>query len=155
MRIALYQPDIPQNAGAIIRLSACLGVGLDIIEPVGFVMNDAKLRRVGMDYLENADVSRRRSWEDFQKNRDKGRLVLLSTKGSLRCYDFAFEPSDCLILGRESKGAPEFVHEAADATIRIPMRPSARSLNLAVAAAIVVAEALRQTGGLPDDQPWV
>lgn len=149
MRITLFQPDIPQNTGALFRLSTCLGVALDIIEPMGFILDDSRLKRAGMDYMQDADVTRHRSWEDFLQNKDEGRLVLLSTKGGQSCHDFAFQPLDHLVLGRESKGAPEDVHDAADAVIRIPMVAGVRSLNMAMAAAIAVSEALRQTNGLP------
>ena len=149
MRITLFQPDIPQNTGALFRLSTCLGVALDIIEPMGFILDDSRLKRAGMDYMRSAEVTRHRSWEDFLQNKGEGRLVLLSTKGGQSCYDFAFHPLDHLVLGRESKGAPEDVHDVADAVIRIPMVAGVRSLNMAMAAAIAVSEALRQTNGLP------
>jgi tRNA (cytidine/uridine-2'-O-)-methyltransferase len=153
MRIALYQPDIPQNAGTIIRLGACLDLGVDIIEPCGFLMDDRHLRRAGMDYMDIAHLTRHRSWEAFQRSRasapSPARLVLLSTAAEHGHLDFAFRPDDILLLGRESRGVPAEVHATADARLRIPLRPDARSLNVAVAAAIVVGEALRQTGGFP------
>ena len=148
MRLALYQPDIPQNAGAIVRLCACLGVPLDVIEPAGFVFTVREMRRVAMDYAPLADVTRHASWATFRERR-AGRLVLLTTQASMRHVDFAFAPDDVLLLGRESAGAPEEVHRAADARLRIPLRPEARSLNVAVAAGMVLGEALRQTGGFP------
>jgi tRNA (cytidine/uridine-2'-O-)-methyltransferase len=150
MRLALYQPDIPQNAGALLRLGGCLGVPVDIIEPCGFVMGDRQLRRAGMDYLALAEWRRHASWDSVLAER-RGRLVLLTTKGSERYDRFAFAAGDTLLLGRESAGAPEEVHRAADARLRVPLRPGARSLNVALAAAIVLGEALRQTQLLPED----
>jgi len=150
LRLALYEPDIPQNAGAILRLGACFGVPVDIIEPCGFVFDDRRLRRAGLDYLDRAEVSRHSSWQAFLEQRaGRGRLVLLTTAATLRYTDFAFEESDSLLFGRESAGVPEAVHAAADARLVIPLRPGLRSLNVAQAAAIVLGEALRQTGGLP------
>ncbi len=148
LRLALYQPDIPQNAGTSIRLSACLGVGIDVIEPCGFVFSDANFRRAGMDYLLSADVTRHESWQSFLSQR-RGRIVLLTTKATLPYTQFAFAPTDTLLLGRESAGVPDDVHAAADASIRIPMRPEMRSLNVAVAGAMVLGEALRQVAGFP------
>ena len=152
MRLALFEPDIPQNAGAILRLAACMGVGVDIIEPCGFVLDDRRLRRAGMDYVDLAAYARHVSWSAFlsaRKDADAGRLVLLTTKGPDAYDRFAFRPDDTLILGRESAGAPAEVHDAADARVRVPMAPGARSLNVATAAAMVLGEALRQTGQLP------
>ena len=149
MRIVLYEPDIPQNAGTILRLAACLGVGVDIVEPCGFVWSEPRLRRAGMDYLEFAEVSRHRSWTAFLTGRRPGRLVLLSTRGAVPLPAARFEPDDHLVLGRESAGVPEAVHEAVDTAVRVPMQLGARSLNVAVTAGIVLAEALRQTGGWP------
>jgi tRNA (cytidine/uridine-2'-O-)-methyltransferase len=148
MRLALYEPDIPQNAGALIRLAACMGIAIDIIEPCGFVFSDRQLKRSGMDYLEHADVVRHESWPVFRKTL-QGRLVLLTSKGAQPYCDFAFEPTDTLLLGRESAGVPENVHEAADARLRIPLKPGLRSLNVAQAGAMVLGEALRQTDGFP------
>ena len=145
MRLALYQPDIAQNAGTLLRLGACLGVSVDIIEPCGFVLDDRHFRRAGMDYLDIADITRHSSWEDFYAGR-KGRIILLSTKASVPYTDFKFEPTDILLLGRESAGVPDSVHNAADARVLIPMKNNARSLNVAIAGAIVLSEALRQTG---------
>ncbi|MBV9990802.1 MAG: tRNA (cytidine(34)-2'-O)-methyltransferase [Alphaproteobacteria bacterium] len=151
MRLALYEPDIAQNAATIIRLCACLGVGADIVEPCGFVFSDKGFRRAGMDYLEMAEVVRHDSWATFQTagRSAAGRLVLLTTKAARAYTDFAFQPSDTLLLGRESAGVPEAVHAAADARLLIPMRPGARSVNVALAAAMVLGEALRQTNGFP------
>ena len=147
MRLALYQPDIPQNTGTLIRLGACLGVAVDIIEPCGFLFSDARLRRAGMDYLDQAETVRHASWNDFRAARTAKRLVLLTTKASQSYLDFAFRPDDVLLLGRESEGVPQDVHQQADARLRIPMK--GRSLNVALAGAIVLAEALRQTTGFP------
>lgn len=151
MRLALYQPDIAQNTGTILRLAACLGVPVDVIGPTGFDMTDRALRRAGLDYLEHVELVRHQSFESFQAARPPaaGRLVLLSAHAEIPHTTFAFAPSDTLLLGRESAGAPERVHASADARIRIPIRPGLRSLNIAVAAALVLGEALRQTGGFP------
>ncbi|HVT81875.1 MAG TPA: tRNA (cytidine(34)-2'-O)-methyltransferase [Phycisphaerae bacterium] len=148
MRLALFQPDIPQNAGTLIRLGACLGVPVDIIEPCGFVFSDAGFRRAGMDYLEMAAVTRHASWEAF-RGALSGRLVLLTSKGSDPYTEFLFRPEDTLLLGRESAGVPEKVHNASDARLRIPLKPGLRSLNVAQAGAMVLGEALRQTKGFP------
>ncbi len=148
MRVALYEPDIPQNAGAILRLAACLDVGVDIIEPCGFLLDDRRLRRAGMDYLELAVLRRHAGWDAFRQQM-RGRLVLLTTRAEISYAGFAFERGDVLLLGRESDGVPDAVHAAADARIKVPMQKPARSLNVALAAAIVLAEALRQTGSLP------
>ncbi len=148
MRLALYEPDIPQNTGALLRLGACLGVPLDIIEPCGFILDDRRLRRAGMDYLAFAEVVRHRAWHAYQAQNDR-RLILLTTKAEMRYTDFAFNPSDTLLVGRESAGAPEGVHRAAAARLLIPMRPGLRSINVALAAAMVLGEALRQIGRFP------
>lgn len=148
MRLALYEPDIPQNTGALLRLAACLGVGIDLIEPAGFVLSDRRLQRAGMDYRDFAALERHASWAAFDRART-ARLLLLTT-GADRCFlDFAFAPDDILLLGRESAGVPDAVHARADARLRIPMVPQARSLNVALAAAMVLSEALRQTRGFP------
>jgi tRNA (cytidine/uridine-2'-O-)-methyltransferase len=149
MRLALYEPDIPQNAGALIRLGACLGVAIDIIEPCGFVFSDRQLKRTGMDYLDRAEVVRHDSWTAFRGTLS-GRLVLLTTKGAQPYCDFAFAPGDTLLLGRESAGVPENVHEAADARLRIPLKPGMRSLNVTQAGAMVLGEAMRQLKAFPD-----
>ena len=145
MRLALYQPDIPQNAGTILRLAACLGVAVDVIGPAGFDMSDRNLRRAGLDYLNHVEIARHRSFEAYQAQRN-GRLVLLTSAGDTAYTDFGFARDDTLLLGRESAGVPENVHAIADARLRIPMQPGLRSLNIAVAAGIVLGEALRQTG---------
>lgn len=149
MRLALFQPDIPQNTGAVLRLAGCLGLGVDLIEPAGFILTDRRLRRAGMDYLDLVPLTRHASWEAFLAAR-AGRLVLLTTRAGASYSDFAFAASDILLLGRESAGAPDNVHECADARIRVPMVPGARSLNVALAAAMVLSEALRQTDGFPN-----
>jgi tRNA (cytidine/uridine-2'-O-)-methyltransferase len=151
IRLALYQPDIPQNAGTMLRMAACFGVPADIIEPAGFPVSDRHFRRAGMDYLDLCDITRHVSWRAFDAARGAAgrRLVLLTTRGDMAHTDFAFAPGDTLMVGRESAGVPEDVHGAADARIVIPMRAELRSLNVAVAAAIVLGEALRQVGGFP------
>ena len=151
MRIALYQPDIPQNTGTILRLAACMGVPVDIIGPAGFDMSDRNLKRAGLDYLEHVTMVRHESWDAFRSSIEttapRGRLVLLSSQAETHYTNFAFHADDILLLGRESAGAPPQVHGAADARISIPMREGLRSLNIAVAAAMVLGEALRQTRG--------
>lgn len=149
MRIALYQPDIPQNTGTIIRTAACLGLAVDIIMPCGFPFSDRALRRAGMDYLDRADITKHTDFETFERARAAAgaRLLLLSTTAELPYTDFAFQPDDILLLGRESAGVPQKVHDAADERVLIPMSGAMRSLNVAVAAAMVVGEALRQTRG--------
>ncbi|MBM3567960.1 MAG: tRNA (cytidine(34)-2'-O)-methyltransferase [Alphaproteobacteria bacterium] len=147
MRLALYQPDIPPNLGTLIRLGACLGVALDVIEPCGFPFDDARLKRAAMDYAKLAQVTRHRPWAAFLETRPPGRLVLLSTKAAESYLQFAFAPDDILLLGRESAGVPDEVHSRADARLRIPLVEGARALNVALAAAMVLGEALRQTGG--------
>ena len=151
MRIALYQPDIPQNAGTILRLGACLSLPVDIIDPCGFPLSHASLKRAGMDYLEHVDMTRHADFTGFMDEaRNTGRrVVLLTTKASLPHTAFAFRQDDTLLLGRESAGVPGEVHEAVDASVTIPMSPGMRSLNIAMAAAIVIGEALRQTGMFP------
>src|SRR6218665_2706003 len=148
IRIALYQPDIPGNAGTILRLGACLGIGVDIIEPAGFVLSDANLRRAGMDYIAAATLTRHVNWQAFETWRQTTgrRLVLASTKAAVPYTGFAFRPDDILLFGRESAGVPENVHDSADARIIIPMQPGQRSLNVAIPTAMIAGEALRQTG---------
>lgn len=145
MRLVLYQPDIPQNAGAIMRLAAGLGVAVDVIEPCGFLLDDRRLRRAGMDYLDLLDWTRWPGWPAYIEAPQRGRLVLLTTRGTVPYWDFAFNADDRLLVGRESAGVPDAVHAAADTRLVIPMRPPARSLNVALAAAMVLGEALRQT----------
>lgn len=147
MRLVLYEPDIPQNTGTILRLAACLGVPVDLIEPAGFILNDRTFRRAGLDYLDHVSLTRHPSYESFDAARraDGARLILLTTGGETRHIDFPFRRGDCLMLGRESAGVPERVHRDADARLRIPMRKPLRSLNVAVAAAMVLGEAMRRT----------
>jgi tRNA (cytidine/uridine-2'-O-)-methyltransferase len=150
MRIALYQPDIAQNTGTILRLAACLGVEAHIIEPAGFATSDRAFRRAGMDYLDRVALVRHVTWAAFATWRREHalRLVLFTTRGERSYLDHRFARDDILLFGRESAGVPEEVHAAADARLLIPMRPGLRSLNVAMACAIAVGEALRQTGGL-------
>jgi tRNA (cytidine/uridine-2'-O-)-methyltransferase len=148
MRLALFEPDIPQNAAAIIRLAACLDLPVDIIEPCGFLFSDAGFRRAGLDYVARAEIVRHASWEAF-RGALAGRLVLLTTKAAAPYTAFSYNVTDTLMFGRESAGVPDFVHEAADARLRIPLKAGLRSLNVAQAAAMVVGEALRQLEGFP------
>ena len=146
MRIALYEPDIPQNTGTILRLAACLGVEAHIIEPAGFPTSDRAFRRAGMDYIDQVSVARHASWDAFEawRRREGARLVLFTTAAGVSYLDHAFRPDDILLFGRESSGVPEKVHQAADARLLIPMREGLRSLNVAMACAMAVGEALRQ-----------
>ena len=152
MRLALYQPDIPQNAGTLLRLGACLAVAVDIIEPCGFLWHDRHLRRAGMDYLDSVRLVRHASWADFAavQAARPGRLVLLTTKAESPFTAFRFRGDDTLLVGRESAGVPVSVHHTADARVRIPMVDGLRSMNVAMAAAMVLGEALRQTDGFPN-----
>ena len=143
VRIALFQPDIAPNVGAVIRLGACLDVPIDVIEPCGFAFSLHTVRRQVMDYGDVADVTRHDSWARFEAGR-AGRLVAMTTKGATGLWDFAFWPGDVILMGRESAGLPEEVHAAADARLVIPMAEGTRSLNIAIAAGIAVAEAIRQ-----------
>lgn len=147
LRLALYQPDMPPNTGTIMRLAACFGLGLDIIEPCGFVFDDKKLKRAAMDYINHLAYTRHSSWQAFRDQKGIRRVVLLTTKANLAYDKFTFQPDDILMVGRESAGVPEDVHQEADARIVIPMRPDVRSLNVAIAMGIVTGEALRQTRG--------
>jgi tRNA (cytidine/uridine-2'-O-)-methyltransferase len=151
MRIALFQPDIPQNTGTILRLAACLGVQAHLIEPAGFPVSDRHFRRSGMDYLDQVVIERHASWTDFNdwRRKEKLRLVLFSTSASIHYVDHRFAETDILLFGRESAGVPPSVHREADASLLIPMRKGLRSINVAMAAAMAVGEALRQTGGFP------
>lgn len=150
VRCALYQPDIPQNAGSVIRSATCFGVAVDLIEPFGFVWDEKRVRRAGMDYIEHADIARHASWQAFLAQRDQSaRMVLLTTKGAKRLDQFIFKPGDQLLFGRESSGVPDDVHDIADARVVIPMAPGLRSINVAVSAGIVMAEALRQLDAWP------
>jgi tRNA (cytidine/uridine-2'-O-)-methyltransferase len=151
LRLALYEPDIPQNAGTLIRTAACLGFAVDLVEPAGFSLDDRHLRRAGLDYVDLAVLSRHVSWAAFDGwRRGEGRrLVLLTTAAEVSHLDFAFRDDDVIMVGRESAGVPAPVHAAADARLRVPMLPGRRSLNVAVTAAIVLGEAMRRTDGFP------
>ena len=148
MQIALFQPDIPQNTGTILRLCACLGVAAHIIEPAGFPVSDRHFRRAGMDYLDQVTITRHDSWSKFQQWRNDGayRLVLFTTKADGSYLDYRYQTADILLFGRESAGVPDEVATSADARVVIPIRPGLRSLNVAMAAAMALGEALRQTG---------
>jgi tRNA (cytidine/uridine-2'-O-)-methyltransferase len=152
MHIALYQPDIPQNTGTILRLCACLGLEAHLIEPAGFPSTDRAFRRAGMDYLDAVTIVRHASWQKFEAWRrgERHRLVLFTTTAPLSYLDYRYRADDVLLFGRESAGVPAEVHEAADARVTIPLRPGLRSLNVAVAAAMAAGEALRQTGGIKE-----
>lgn len=149
LRLALFQPDIPQNTGTMLRMAACLGVTVEVIEPAGFDVSDRNLRRAGLDYLDHVAITRHPSWRAFEAWRASAglRLVLASTQAAEAYTDFTFHPDDVVLVGRESAGVPPEVHAAADARVLIPMRPGLRSLNVAVSAAMILGEALRQTGG--------
>jgi tRNA (cytidine/uridine-2'-O-)-methyltransferase len=152
MRIALYQPDIPQNTGTMLRLCACLGIEAHIIAPAGFPTSDRAFRRAGMDYLDAVTIVRHGSWGNFEawRHGERCRLVLFTTGAAQSYLEYRFEPRDVLLFGRESAGVPQAVHDAADARLVVPMRPGLRSLNVAIAAAMAAGEALRQTGGMPN-----
>jgi tRNA (cytidine/uridine-2'-O-)-methyltransferase len=149
MRIALYEPDIPQNTGTILRLAACLGIEAHIVGPTGFPSSDRAFRRAGMDYLDQVSITRHTGWEAFEawRQAEGARLILFTTTGAVPYLDHAYRPGDILMFGRESAGVPEAVHRAADARLVIPMRPGLRSINVAMAAAMALGEAMRQTGG--------
>ena len=148
MRIALYQPEIPGNVGAILRLSACFAVDVDIIEPCGFVFSDARLRRAGMDYADHVAITRHADWQRFRAA-TTARLILFSTRASAPLTETLFQPDDVLLFGQESAGVPDDVRAGCDASVRIPLARGMRSLNIAVSAGIALHEALRQTGDLP------
>ena len=148
MRLCLFQPEIAGNVGAVMRLGACMGVPIDLIEPMGFAWDDKRVRRTAMDYIDHVDVNRHSSFDAF-RDKHRGRLVLFSTKGTASPYEFRFQPDDILLFGKESGGVPPQVAALADAVLRIPIREEVRSFNLATSAALALGEALRQTGGLP------
>jgi tRNA (cytidine/uridine-2'-O-)-methyltransferase len=151
VRLALFEPDIPQNTGALLRLAACLGVAVDLIEPCGFLLDDRRLKRAVLDYKADLMICRHVSWRAFFAHRpSRSRLILMTTAGTIPLHQFIFAADDTILLGRESAGVPEEVHRAAAARIVIPLRPGARSLNVALAGAIALAEGLRQTGLLPE-----
>lgn len=145
MRIAFYQPDIPQNLGAMMRLAACLDVGIDVIMPCGFPWDDKKIRRAGMDYIDHCQLQRHESWEKFKSHYVGRRIVLMTTKAEQDFYEFEFQPDDILLAGSESSGVPEFVHESCSERITIKMANNQRSLNVVNATAMITGEALRQT----------
>ncbi|MEN9684147.1 MAG: hypothetical protein RLZZ427_1898 [Pseudomonadota bacterium] len=149
MRIALFEPEIAGNVGAVLRLGACLGAAIELIEPLGFAWDDKRVRRTAMDYIDHVAVNRHASFAAFQAAVAPPRLVLFSTKGTQSPYDFAFNRDDVLLFGKESAGVPAAVAAACDVQLRLPMRPHVRSMNLATSAALALGEALRQTGGLP------
>jgi tRNA (cytidine/uridine-2'-O-)-methyltransferase len=149
MRVALYQPEIAGNVGGVMRLGACLGVGVDLIEPMGFAWDDRRVRRTAMDYIDHVEVVRHQGFEAFRESAGDARLVLFTTKATISPYDFAFNGEDILLFGQESAGVPQSVRDAVGASVRLPIRREVRSLNLASAVAIGLGEALRQTGRLP------
>lgn len=149
MRIALFEPEIAGNVGAVMRLGACMGAGIDLIEPLGFTWDDRRVRRAAMDYIDHVEVTRHRDFDAFRAGIGEARLVLFTTKATQSAYDFAYRPDDILLFGKESAGVPAHVADAAHAKVKLPMRAEVRSLNLATSAAIALAEALRQTGTLP------
>jgi len=148
MRLCLFQPEIAGNVGAVMRLGACFGVPVDLIEPMGFTWDDTRVRRTAMDYIDHVEVTRHPSFDAFRQAAP-GRLILFTTKAKHSPYDFVFQPDDILMFGKESGGVPPAVAAASDAALRIPIRPEVRSFNLAMSAALALGEALRQTQGLP------
>jgi tRNA (cytidine/uridine-2'-O-)-methyltransferase len=149
MRVALFEPEIAGNVGAVLRLGACLGVAVDLIEPMGFAWDDRRVRRTAMDYIDHVEVVRHAGFTAFRETIGAARLVLFTTKAERSPYDFAFAPGDVLLFGKESAGVPSEVVAASNERLRLPMRPEVRSMNLASSAALAMGEALRQTGGLP------
>jgi len=149
MRIALFEPEIAGNVGAVLRLGACLGAGVDLIEPMGFVWDDRRVRRAAMDYIDHVAIERHAGFDAFRAAAGARRLVLFTTKSSQSLYDFPFMADDILLFGKESAGVPPTVAEACHTRLRIPIRPQVRSMNLASSVALALGEALRQTGGLP------
>ncbi|MGW8190738.1 tRNA (cytidine(34)-2'-O)-methyltransferase [Sphingomonas hankookensis] len=149
MRIALYEPEIAGNVGAVMRLGACLGVAVDLIEPLGFAWDDRRVRRTAMDYIDHVSVTRHAGFTAFQDARASSRLVLFTTKATQSAYDFRFAADDVLLFGKESAGVPQGVADSCDVALRLPIRAEVRSMNLATAAALALGEALRQTGALP------
>ncbi len=149
MRIALFEPEIAQNVGAVLRLGACLGIPVDLIEPMGFAWDDRRVRRTAMDYIDHVEISRHADFAAFRQAR-RGRLVLLTTKAEMRTHDFSFANDDILIFGKESGGVPDIVADECDVRLRLPIRAGVRSFNLATSAALALGEAMRQTGLLPE-----
>lgn len=150
MRIALFQPDIAGNVGAVLRIGACFATPIDLIEPMGFAWDDKRVARAGMDYIGHVQVARHANWDAFTTN-VTSRIVLFTTRSSQRLDEIQFADDDILLFGSESAGAPDFVHDRADLRVRIPLAAGMRSLNLAVSAGIALAEGLRQTKGFPDE----
>ena len=149
MRIALFEPEIAGNVGAVLRLGACLGAAVDLIEPLGFAWDDRRVRRTAMDYIDHVAVVRHAGFDAFRTSIGSRRLVLLTTKSRRSAYDFSFMADDVLLFGKESAGVPPAIADACDARLRLPMRPQLRSMNLATSAALALGEALRQTATLP------
>jgi len=149
MRIALFEPEIAGNVGAVLRLAACLGAAVDLIEPLGFEWDDRRVRRAAMDYIDHVAVARHTGFDAFRATIGSSRLVLFTTKSTRSAYDFEYMASDILLFGKESAGVPPEVAESCDARVRLPMRPEVRSMNLATSAALALGEALRQTASLP------
>lgn len=149
MRIALFEPEIAGNVGAVLRLGACLGAGIDLIEPMGFAWDDKRVRRAAMDYIDHVAITRHAGFDAFRASIGSRRLILFTTKSRDSIYDFSFHADDVLLFGKESAGVPEAVADACDARVRIPMRPEVRSMNLATSTALALGEGLRQTGSLP------
>ena len=152
MRVALFEPEIPGNVGAVLRLGACMGVAVDLIEPMGFAWDDRRVRRTAMDYIDHVELTRHAGFEAFRATVEPSRLVLFTTKAEQSAYEFAFRADDVLLFGKESAGVPSAVAEACHAHVRVPMRAEVRSLNLATTTALAVGEALRRTGTLPNDR---
>ncbi len=152
VRLGLYEPDIPQNTGTLLRLAACLGIAVDIVEPCGFVWGGKHMRRAGMDYLDHVDLTRHMNWQTFRQSTANARTVLLTTKAARPYADYTFDAGDVLLLGSESAGVPNHIHDQVHARLTIPMCPGQRSLNLATAAAMVLGEALRQLDAFPRGQ---
>ncbi len=149
MRIALFEPEIAGNVGAVLRLGACLGADVDLIEPMGFAWDDKRVRRAAMDYIDHVAITRHAGFDAFRASIGSRRLILFTTKSRDSIYDFTFHADDVLLFGKESAGVPEAVADACDARVRIPMRPDVRSMNLATSTALALGEGLRQTGSLP------
>ena len=149
MRIALFEPEIAGNVGAILRLCACLGAAVDLIEPMGFKWDDRRVRRTAMDYIDHVEFARHPNFDAFRMSIERRRLILFTTKSQCSAYDFRFFPDDVLLFGKESAGVPAAVAEICDARVLLPLRPQVRSMNVATAAALGLGEAMRQTGSLP------
>ncbi len=149
MRIALFEPEIAGNVGAVLRLGACMGAAIDLVEPMGFAWNDKRVRRSAMDYIDHVSVVRHAGFDAFRATIGAQRLVLFTTKSTQSAYDFTYRPDDVLLFGKESAGVPAEIADVCDARVRLPMRPQVRSMNLAMSAALALGEALRQTRGLP------